>query len=243
MASWKEGDISRASKKAKRRYFLYKAAIKAYEDAIDHVPAGDFVDTIARRYDLSVEMIEKLAKRCAMLHEDGAPWGFRALVPGAWDYLEGDREKEVRPTASVGARADDEGRGGPLWSPAEGDGEVVEMGCIGSTEDEDDTEKRGAVRVSEEGGDGIGSARGEHEEQDAGDLKGPPCPASAALAPTGGEEAYSSKYVRITSKKMIVFQRSIRRRWVLQGARKRKRRSLRVVVSIGVAAFILLAML
>src|SRR5437764_1526038 len=127
MASWKEGDISRASKKAKRRYFLYKAAIKEYKelkDAIDHVPAGDVVDTIARRYDLSVEMIERLAKRCAMLHEDGAPWGFRALVPGA------------------------------LWSPAEGDG--------------------------------IGSARGEHEEQDAGDLKGPPHPASAALAPTDG---------------------------------------------------------
>ncbi len=68
MASWKEGDISRASKKAKRRYFLYKAAIKAYKDARDHVPTGDVVDTIARRYDLSVEMIEQLAKRCAMLH-------------------------------------------------------------------------------------------------------------------------------------------------------------------------------
>jgi len=118
MASWKEGDISRASKKAKRRYFLYKAAIKAYKDARDHVPTGDVVDTIARRYDLSVEMIEQLAKRCAMLHEDGAPWGFRALAPGAWDHIEGDPEKEVRPTASVGARADDEGLGGPLWSPA-----------------------------------------------------------------------------------------------------------------------------
>ncbi|HYT28429.1 MAG TPA: DUF4012 domain-containing protein [Ktedonobacteraceae bacterium] len=212
MASWKEGDISRASKKAKRRYFLYKAAIKAYKDAIDHVPTGDVVDTIARRYDLSVEMIEQLAKRCAMLHEDGAPWGFRALAPGAWDHIEGDPEKEVRPTASVGARADDEGLGGPLWSPADEDG--------------------------------IGSTRGEQEEQDAGDHKGPPRPASAALAPTGGEEAlWSRKYARITSKKMTVFQRSIRRRWVLRGAMKRKRRGLRIVVSIVVAASTLLAVL
>ena len=49
MASWKEGDISRASKKAKRRYFLYKAAIKEYKeykDAIDHVLTGDVVDKL-----------------------------------------------------------------------------------------------------------------------------------------------------------------------------------------------------
>src|SRR5947209_16363268 len=113
MASWKEGDISRASKKAKRRYFLYKAAIKEYKeykDAIDHVLTGDVVDTIARRYDLSVELIERLAKRCAMLHEDGAAWGFRALVPGAlWSPAQGDGLGRARGEREAQAAGDPTG--------------------------------------------------------------------------------------------------------------------------------------
>ena len=51
---------------------------------------------------------------------------------------------------------DDEGLGGPLWSPA----------------------GWGGGRVS---------PRYQRDEQDAGDHKGPPNPASAALAPTDGD--------------------------------------------------------
>ncbi|HLX59360.1 MAG TPA: hypothetical protein VKR83_20270, partial [Ktedonobacteraceae bacterium] len=76
ISSWKEGDISTLTAKDKKRYNRRKSAVKAY------LTTQDPLEQVALRYHLPARMLAKLARRSAMLHEDGAPWGFRALVPG-----------------------------------------------------------------------------------------------------------------------------------------------------------------
>ncbi|HKV59482.1 MAG TPA: DUF4012 domain-containing protein, partial [Ktedonobacteraceae bacterium] len=76
ISSWKEEDISALASSEKKRYYRRKSAVKAY------FTTEEDLDQIALRYHLPTKMVEKLAKRCIMQHEDSAPWGFRALVPG-----------------------------------------------------------------------------------------------------------------------------------------------------------------
>jgi hypothetical protein len=76
ISSWKEEDISALTSSEKKRYYRRKSALK------DYFTTEETLDQIALRYHLATKMLEKLAKRCFMQHEDGAPWGFRALVPG-----------------------------------------------------------------------------------------------------------------------------------------------------------------
>ena len=73
---WKSGKISQLSSGEKKRYYKRKSAIRAY------LTTEDSLEEISQHYHLSTEIIEKLAKQCLMLHEDGTPWGFRALLPG-----------------------------------------------------------------------------------------------------------------------------------------------------------------
>lgn len=76
ISSWEEPDISRLSSRAKNRYYKRKSAIK------DYFMTEDPVDEITLRYHFSPEILLKLVEQCLMQHEDGAPWGFRALLPG-----------------------------------------------------------------------------------------------------------------------------------------------------------------
>jgi hypothetical protein len=76
ISSWEEPDISRLSSRAKKRYYKRKSVIK------DYFMTEDPVDEITLRYHFSPEILLKLAEQCLMQHEDGAPWGFRALLPG-----------------------------------------------------------------------------------------------------------------------------------------------------------------
>lgn len=76
ISSWEEPDIGRLSSRAKKRYYKRKSAIK------DYFTTEDPVDEITLRYHFSPEIFLKLAEQCLMQHEDGAPWGYRALLPG-----------------------------------------------------------------------------------------------------------------------------------------------------------------
>ncbi|HEU0003266.1 MAG TPA: hypothetical protein VFQ36_20310, partial [Ktedonobacteraceae bacterium] len=76
VSSWKEEDLSALTSSEKKRYYRRKSAVKAY------FTTEEALDQIALRYHLPTKMVEKLAKRCLMQHEDSAPWGFRALLPG-----------------------------------------------------------------------------------------------------------------------------------------------------------------
>jgi Protein of unknown function (DUF4012) len=76
ISSWEEADISTMTSSAKKRYNRRKSALK------DYFTTEEPLDQIALRYHFPPKMLEKLVKRCFMQHEDGAPWGYRALVPG-----------------------------------------------------------------------------------------------------------------------------------------------------------------
>src|SRR5712692_1298942 len=76
ITSWQEKDIARLSSRAKKRYKKRKSAIQAY------FTTDASIDDITLRYQLSSEILLQLAEKCLMLHEDGTPWGFRALFPG-----------------------------------------------------------------------------------------------------------------------------------------------------------------
>jgi len=76
IASWKEADISKLGGKAKRRFQKRKAALEAY------FTTGASLEEIALRYHISEKTLTNLAEKCLVQHEDGSPWGFRALLPG-----------------------------------------------------------------------------------------------------------------------------------------------------------------
>src|SRR5581483_10261825 len=76
ISSWQVGDISRLSTREKKRYNQRKAAIKAY------FTTDATLDEIAQRNRLSKSVLKLMAEKCLELHEDGTPWGFRALLPG-----------------------------------------------------------------------------------------------------------------------------------------------------------------
>ena len=76
ISSWIEADISGLSARGERRYQKRKSAIA------DYFTTEDSIEEITLRHHLSQEILLKLAARCSMQHEDGMPWGYRALMPG-----------------------------------------------------------------------------------------------------------------------------------------------------------------
>ncbi|MDQ2716901.1 MAG: hypothetical protein M3Z08_18505 [Chloroflexota bacterium] len=76
IASWKEDDTSSLGTGEKERYNQRKSAIK------DYLTTDASLDEIALRHHISSETLENFLEKCFMLHEDGTPWGFRALLPG-----------------------------------------------------------------------------------------------------------------------------------------------------------------
>lgn len=76
ISSWQEATLTRLNSKAKKRFSKNKSAITAYF-------TGDkSIKEITTQYNLSTEQLLKMAKNCLKQHEDGSPWGYRALVPG-----------------------------------------------------------------------------------------------------------------------------------------------------------------
>ena len=76
ISSWVKADISKLNARGRKRYFKRKSAIK------DYFTTDDTIDEITLRHHLSDEFLLALSEQCLMQHEDGTPWGFRALVPG-----------------------------------------------------------------------------------------------------------------------------------------------------------------
>ncbi len=76
ISSWIEADVGGLSTRGKRRYQKRKSAIA------DYFTTEDSIEEITLRHHLSQEILLRLAERCLMQHEDGMPWGYRALMPG-----------------------------------------------------------------------------------------------------------------------------------------------------------------
>src|SRR5437588_4963574 len=73
---WQEGDISLLSSRENKRYNKRKSAIAEYFTT--EAP----IEEIALRNHLSSGILVQMAENCVMQHEDGQPWGYRALLPG-----------------------------------------------------------------------------------------------------------------------------------------------------------------
>jgi len=130
ISSWVQADISKLNARGRKRYFKRKYAIK------DYFTTDDTIDEITLRYHLTEEFLLELAEQCLMQHEDGTPWGFRALVPGVTVI-----DHSPPPSSKVEEIAEEE----ILESPAPdqsipGNDEFIE--------DDEDTAKRLAIKNS-----------------------------------------------------------------------------------------------
>ncbi len=144
ISSWKEGDLSILSPSEKKRYYTRKSAVRAY------FTTQEPLDQIAQRYHLSSKMLEKLARRTTMLHEDGEHWGYRALVPRVQVV---DHQPVVPQTPPQTKSSDEAEDAQPLSLPAEDraalfadvetESEAVDLTVVS----DDDTAKRQAVVI------------------------------------------------------------------------------------------------
>jgi hypothetical protein len=77
ISSWVEPDITRLSTRGVKRYNKRKSAVE------DYFTTDLPIEEITLRHHISSEILTKLVEQCLMQHEDGTPWGYRAVVPGA----------------------------------------------------------------------------------------------------------------------------------------------------------------
>ena len=98
ITSWQEEDITQLGSRAKKRYSKRKSAIQAY------FTTNASIDEITLRYQLSSKILLQLAEKCLMRHEDGTPWGFRALFPGVTviDHTPPSASSEETATSQAG---------------------------------------------------------------------------------------------------------------------------------------------
>ena len=96
ISSWEEVDTSTLNTREKKRFNTFYAAVRNY------FTSEDSIDEIAPKHHIAAETLERLAQQCLMQHEDGKPWGFRALLPGV---VEVDHTSE----SAIAAEAPDEG--------------------------------------------------------------------------------------------------------------------------------------
>ena len=76
ISSWQEVRVSSSGARAKKRFYKRKSALEAY------FTTDASVEEIVQQYGLPEELLLQWAEECLMVHEDGQPWGFRALLPG-----------------------------------------------------------------------------------------------------------------------------------------------------------------
>jgi len=98
ITSWQKEDITQLGSRAKKRYNKRKSAIQAY------FTTNASIDEITLRYQLSSKILLQLAEKCLMRHEDGTPWGFRALFPGVTviDHTPPSASSEETATSQAG---------------------------------------------------------------------------------------------------------------------------------------------
>lgn len=77
ITGWTRVDTNTLTPRQKRRFQKHKDAVTAY------FTTDTPFDEIAERYAISVSSLLTMAEKCLVWHEDGQPWGFRALLPGA----------------------------------------------------------------------------------------------------------------------------------------------------------------
>ena len=75
ISSWQEVDLRGLSPQGQKRFQTRQAAIIAYFTTDEHIK------NIVQRYHISPRLLFKLVQQSLMPHEDGTPWGFRALLP------------------------------------------------------------------------------------------------------------------------------------------------------------------
>jgi hypothetical protein len=92
ISSWQEARITSLNSKAKKRFSKNKSAVTAY------LSSDKPVEEIATEYNLSTGQLLKMAENCLKQHEDGSPWGYRALVPGV---LVKDHSSSATPAPSA----------------------------------------------------------------------------------------------------------------------------------------------
>jgi Protein of unknown function (DUF4012) len=136
ISSWKNGKISHLTAGEKKRYYKRKSAIRAY------FTTEDSLEDLSLRYRLSAHTITQLAGQCLMQHEDGSPWGFRALLPGVivLDHTPLP-DVPVTPSAETPVSEEDTARAALF-----GDVEAAPADLALSADD-DDTAEREAVRL------------------------------------------------------------------------------------------------
>lgn len=141
ISSWAEGDITGLSSRAKKRYNKRKAAIK------DYFTSTESIDEIALRRHIPRERLLQLAKQCLMLHEDGNPWGFRALVPGVTVV---DHSPAVPSAGDSPSDSPEEEVMEPRGETGESAGSEIDTVLPGdqAVEDGEDTTKRQAISIS-----------------------------------------------------------------------------------------------
>ena len=76
ISSWEEVDTSALNAREKKRFNKFYVAMRNY------FTSEDSIDEIALKHHIAAETLERFAQQCLMQHEDGRPWGFRALLPG-----------------------------------------------------------------------------------------------------------------------------------------------------------------
>jgi hypothetical protein len=76
ISSWEEVDTSALNAREKKRFNKFYVAVRNY------FTSEDSIDEIALKHHIAAETLERLAQQCLVQHEDGMPWGFRALLPG-----------------------------------------------------------------------------------------------------------------------------------------------------------------
>ncbi len=112
ISSWEEVDTSALNVREKKRFNKFYVAMRNY------FTSEDSIDEIALKHHIAPETLERFAQQCLMQHEDGRPWGFRALLPGLAlvDHTsepaiateaagEGPAETVIDDTAPAGAEA------------------------------------------------------------------------------------------------------------------------------------------
>ncbi len=162
IASWEEVNTAELSSRAKKRYIKRKSAVQEYLTSQEHL------DEVASRHHLSSRTLRRLIKKCLMQHEDGTPWGYRALVsgvavidhtPASISKVQGDEtsiendglewENPVEPTADPHMNHAGELSFIPSTPAILSEQEQTTLEDASIKDDDEDTGKREAIKIAQ----------------------------------------------------------------------------------------------
>ena len=145
ISSWIEPDISRLSARGNRRYNKRKKAIQ------DYFTTDLTLEEITLHHHLSSEILMRLVEQCCMQHEDGTPWGFRALVPGTivTDHAPvPDSKESLLPPKQGDTLTEDSPEEVIDGMPGISEQAPLDEGIEAPIEDDEDTAQRPAVKIA-----------------------------------------------------------------------------------------------